>query len=156
MFCKRRILSRRKLVKCGIPQGSILGPLLFLILVGKIKYSSARLFADGTTLTVSGKSIHDAEAAINRDLANVKQWVSANKLLLNLVKTEYLLRPIGSRHNIKTLFSEPIVHVGDKLIKRVRETKALGVYVDEFSSCKIKLIKMSHRKLGRSESYNLL
>ena len=53
------------------------------------------MFADDTTLTASGKSVLDAEMAINHDLANIKQWLSANKLSLNLVKTEYLL--IGSR-----------------------------------------------------------
>ncbi|CAB4001579.1 Hypothetical predicted protein, partial [Paramuricea clavata] len=84
-------LSGTKLVTCGIPQGSILGPLLFLIyindLLNSLEYSSTRMFADDTTLTVSGKSIHDVEVAINHDLTNVKQWLSANRLSLNLVKT---------------------------------------------------------------------
>ena len=91
------------------------------------------MFADDTTLTVPGESVLDAEVAINHDLANIKQWLSANKLPLNLVKTEYLL--IGSRHNINNLSHAPKVHVGDIPIKRVKETKALGVYIDKFLSC---------------------
>ena len=68
--------------------------------------------------------------AINHDLASIKQWLSANKLSSNLFKKEYSL--IRSRHNINNLFHAPRVHVGDIPIKRVRETKALGVYIDEF------------------------
>ena len=69
---------------------------------------------------------------VNHDLANIKQWLSANKLSLNLVKIEYLL--IGSRHTINNLFHAPKVHVGDIPVKRGRETKALGAYIDEFLS----------------------
>ena len=90
------------------------------------------MFADDTALTTSGESVVDAEVAINHDLANIKQWLSANKLSLNLVKTEYLLT--GSRQNINNLFHAPKVHVGDTPIKRVKETKALGVYIDDFLS----------------------
>ena len=130
------VLSGSKTVMCGIPQCSILGPLLFLIYIndlpGSLEFSSARMFADDTTLTVSGESVLDAEVAINHDLANIKKWLAANKLSLNLVKTEYLL--IGSRHNINNLFHVAKVHVGDIPIKRVKETKALGVYIDEFLS----------------------
>ena len=99
-----------------------LGPLLFLIYInnlpGSLGFSSARMFADDTTLTASGESVLDAEVAINHDLANIKQCLSANKLSLNLVKTEYLL--IGSRHNINNLFHAPKVHVVVLTLKRLR------------------------------------
>ena len=91
------------------------------------------MFADDTTLAASGELVLDAEVAINHDLANIKQWLSANKLSLNLVKTEYLL--IGSRHNINNLFHAPKVHVGDIPIKRVKETKALGDIILEQDAC---------------------
>jgi hypothetical protein len=90
------------------------------------------MFADDTTLTISGTSLHDVEVAINHDLSNVNQWLCANKLSLNLVKTEYIL--IGSRHNINNILATPKVFVGEIPIKMVRETKALGVYIDEFLS----------------------
>ena len=134
---------------------SHVGPLLFLIYIndlpGSLGFSSARMFADDTTLTASGESVLDAEVAINHDLANIKQCLSANKLSLNLVKTEYLL--IGSRHNINNLFHAPKVHVGDMPIKRVEETKALGVYIDEYLSWNkhIEIFRRkSHPALGRS------
>ena len=87
------------------------------------------MFADDTTLTASGKSIPELEAAINYDLANVKRWPTSNKPSLNLIKTEYLL--IVSRHNINDI-SVPNVSVRDVPIKRVKETKALGVCINEF------------------------
>ncbi|CAB4025578.1 Hypothetical predicted protein [Paramuricea clavata] len=115
-------LSGTNLVICGIPQGSILGPLLFLIYINDLpnglEYSSTRMFAHDTTLTVSGKSIQDVEVAINHDLSNVKQWLSANRLSLNLVKTEYLL--IGSRYNINNLLAAPNVFVCDTPTKKGR------------------------------------
>ena len=142
------VLSCSKSVTCDVPQGSILGPLLFLIYIndlpGSLEFSSARMFADDTTLTASGESVLDAEVAINHDLANIKQWLSANKLSLNLVKTEYLLN---------NLFHAPNVHVGDIPIKRMKETKALEVYIDEYLSWNkhIEIIsKKSHPALGRS------
>ena len=113
---------------------SILGPLLFLIYINDLprsfEYSSPRMFADDTTLTVSGKSIQEVEGAINHDLASIKCWLFSNKLSLNLVKTEYLL--IGSRYNINNLLTAPNVYVGDTPINRVRVTKALGAHIDEF------------------------
>ncbi|CAB3980152.1 RNA-directed DNA polymerase from mobile element jockey-like [Paramuricea clavata] len=121
-------LSGTKLVTCGIPQGSTLGPLLFLIYINdlpnSLEYSSTRMFADDTILTVSGKSMQDVEVAINHDLTNVKQWLSANRLSLNLVKTEYLL--IGSRYNINNLLAAPNVFVGDTPIKKLGMSNISG------------------------------
>ena len=69
------------------------------------------------------------ERTINLDLLNVKEWLLANKLSLNIVKTEHLL--IGSPNNIKHFSSEPNVCLGNDSIERVQVTKALGVQLDE-------------------------
>ena len=63
------------------------------------------MFADDTTLTVCGKSSQDLSLAMNHDLNKVSDWLMANKLSLNLSKTEYML--IGSRHNINNLTEKP-------------------------------------------------
>ena len=90
-----------------------------------LQFTSARLFADDTNITASGKSIEEVEWSINLDLLNVNRWLSANKLSLSIVKTEYLL--IGSPHDVKHLSSEPNVLVDNESIKRVGVTKALGI-----------------------------
>ena len=113
-------LSNSRIVNCGV------GPLLFLLYINNLpkclQSTSARLFADDKNITASGKSIEEVERTINLDLLNVKEWLSANKLSLNIFKTEYLL--IGSPHNIKHVSSEPNVLVDDISIKRVRVTKS--------------------------------
>ena len=127
-------LSTLKYLKYGVPQGSILSPLLFLIYINDLpnclQHSTVRMFADDTNITVSGKSIKEAEVAVNADLNNIREWLLSNRLSLNLVKTEYLL--IGSRHNINTLEEQPSVFIGDEPIKGVQVTKTLGVKIDQF------------------------
>ena len=87
-------------IECGISQGSILGPLFFLIYVNDLpqclNHATAQLFADDTSLTVAGISIQEIESNMNRDLAYVDEWLLANSLSLNVVKTEFILY-IGSK-----------------------------------------------------------
>jgi hypothetical protein len=59
------------------------------------------LFADDTNLTVSGNSITDLETAVNSDLEKLRKWLIANKLSLNVAKTEFML--IGSKQIIKSI-----------------------------------------------------
>ena len=128
--------SKCKSVRCGIPQGSILGPLFFLVYINDLpnclSYCTPRMFADDTTLTVCGKSSQDLSLAMNHDLNKVNDWLMANKLCLNLSKTEYML--IGSRHNINNLTDKPCISVGGKHLKQVILTESLGVYIDQFLS----------------------
>jgi hypothetical protein len=77
---------------------------------------------------VSGKSIEEAEVAVNADLNNIREWLLSNRLCLNLVKTEYLL--IGSRYNISTLEEQPRVFIGDEPIKGHKlATKIFIIYI---------------------------
>ncbi len=72
-----------------------------------------------------GKTINEAE-----DLEHVRQWLFANGLCLNMVKTEYLLT--GSKYNNRTLAEEPCLFIGHKPVKRVLVTKTLAVNTDQF------------------------
>ena len=88
------------------------------------------MFADDTSLTAYGKSIEGIELGLNEDSEKIRLWLQANKLSLNVAKTEYML--IGSRQRLAKLPLEPNTYVlGVSRIKRVRDTKILGVYIDE-------------------------
>ena len=71
----------------------------------------------------------DIEFYLNQDLANVNQWLIANKLTLNQSKTEFML--IGSRQRLRTFQSAPNLTINGTPIKQVSQAKSLGVYVDE-------------------------
>ena len=78
----------------GVPQGSILGPLLFLIFVNDFKKSTsldAIMFADDTNLFYSHKNIVTLFETVNNELYNINLWFQANKLSLNTKKTKFVL-----------------------------------------------------------------
>ena len=84
------------LIKCSVPQGSILGSLLFLLYINDLpeclKNTRPRLLADDTNLTASSHSIADIEIAVNSDLENLRNLIMANKLSLNdVAKIEFML-----------------------------------------------------------------
>ena len=114
----------------GVPQGSILGPLLFLIYINDIVNSSNVLsfvlFADDTKVYVQTDSIDSAIEILNTELAKVALWFDSNKLTLNVTKTQMIML---SRKKILTPQNEVILR--NEVVQRVNKAKFLGVIVDQ-------------------------
>ena len=108
-------------IKCGVPQGSILGPLLFLIYINDLphvcKSSEVVLFADDTNVTALGQ----VNVAIENDISYLNYWLNANKLVINMDKTVQM--------NIKTSNSMTF-QLNSCAIKTEPVCKYLGIYVD--------------------------
>lgn len=121
-------------VKCGVPQGSILGPLLFLIYVNDLANVSSLLkpimFADDTNLFFSHKNIKTLFETVNHELIKIAEWLKANKLSLNVDKTTYtLFHKPRFKDNIPLRL--PNIFIENKSIKQANATKFLGIIIDE-------------------------
>ena len=98
------ITSNFENITCRVPQGSCLGPLLFLLYINDLpcvlKCSKVTMYADDTSLAHSAKDIKDITTndIMNAELENLKVWLHGNKLSLNVAKTTSML--IGTRHTI--------------------------------------------------------
>ena len=91
--------------------------------------TTSRLFADDTNLTAVGETVDEVEGRADIDMGNVRKWLCANKLSLNIGKTEYIL--IGSRNKTNSIDTERGIKIENQVIKKVRNTKVLGVKLDE-------------------------
>ena len=87
-------------ITCGVPQGSILGPLLFIIYINDLPNASkvvkTFLFADDTSLFYSHKDRNQTIAVMNYELTKIMDWLKANKLSLNIAKTNYWVAVYGN------------------------------------------------------------
>ena len=124
--------SEYKKVLCGVPQGSILGPLLFILYMNDIsslkENNQMLLFADDTNLLYTGKELKSLIPKINSSLDKIYNWFSTNKLSLNVEKTNYIL---FHRARQKLPDSSPTIQIDSKTVSRVSVTKFLGIYLDQ-------------------------
>ena len=137
-------LSGDHFLTCGIPQGTILGPLLFLIYINDLPNcllnSVPRMYADDTHLTFASNNILNINTVLNEDLARVEKWLIANKLTLNASKTEVML--IGSRQRLSTFHNPLSLIVDGAPISQVSSTKSLGVHIDQNLSWNVHVEKL--------------
>ena len=98
-------ISSKKSITCGVPQGSILGPLLFLLYINDLPNCSSLLhyllFADDTSLFISGKNINDLVHMMNNELSKITDWLECNRLSLNIKKTKFMIFSSKRPYTIK-------------------------------------------------------
>ena len=134
------VLSTEQYVSCGIPQGSILGPILFIIYINDfpkcLRHTTLGMFADEAYITTAHEEISTIECSLNSDLIAVHNWLKTNKLSCNTSKTSYMT--IGSRQNLANakfmnleLDNRPIEHkpstTWDNQIKHISSKVSNGL-----------------------------
>ena len=127
----KSVQSQSLTITCGVPQGSVLGPLLFLIYMNDVSRCSKKLsfilFADDTNLFYSHKNVDILYNTMNQELKNITSWLSCNKLSLNVKKTHFMVFKT-KRKKLDQVFE---IKINDQQIDKVNYTKFLGLYIDD-------------------------
>ena len=132
--------SNLREMTCGVPQGSVLGPLLFLLFINDMPLATelfTLLFADDTTYQLSGNNLSELYANANIELEKAATWFKSNKLTLNVKKTKYIL---FRSKNMDVDWTNLNLKLGSELVDRIgngckeNSFKFVGHYLDEFIS----------------------
>ena len=122
--------SEMSSIAYGVPQGSVLGPLLFLLYINDFNSSAEgiefHLFADDSNLFYSHKNVHSLEEKLNHELININEWLRANKLSLNVEKSNFV---IFHPHQKKVPFSVNL-KICNKCLEGKKCFKYLGIFID--------------------------
>ena len=125
-------------VKCGVPQGSTLGPLLFLLYINDLRFCLEKVtsnhFADDTCIIYNNtikNNINNLETILNKELKSVLEWLNANRLSLNIKKTKLLI--FHSKWK-KTNYDVLSIKLNEVKLYPDRQVKHLGIIIDNYLS----------------------
>ena len=124
-------------INCGVPQGSCLGPIFFLLHINdlpfSLKNSEVTMYADDTSISFPSKNIDKLNETLNSDVDSLKQWLEGNKRFLSLIKRQAMV--IDSRPNLKKISDKlvptPSFAIGNSHIDVVANAKYLGLKLDK-------------------------
>lgn len=126
------VLSDTKIINIGVPQGSILGPILFLLYINDLPHClspemECLLYADDTTIFTSLTSIEVITEQLNSDLCNLNVWCQKNNLIINPAKTQFMI--FGSR----VQYTDSItIKVNSHPILCMAQSSFLGIQLDRY------------------------
>ena len=125
------VTSEIKNITCGVPQGSVLGPLLFLIYINDLPNISKKLtfflFADDTNIYYESKNLKEIEKTVNEELKKLSLWLNINRLALNVAKTNFVIFRSCQKfldHNVTLVMNR-------KALQQKDHVKYLGVLLDQ-------------------------
>ena len=131
-----------------MPQGSVLGPLLFLLYINDLPNVSKKLtfylFADDTNIYFDSPDLFNLQKTVNKELCKIKRWLQSNRLALNIDKTNFVLFHSSSKKITEFI----TIKIGRKKIKQENHVCFLGVLLDSTLSWKTHIAELS-KKLSR-------
>ena len=135
-------------ISCGVPQGSVLGPILFLIYINDLPNISNKLkfflFADDTNIYLEGNDLSNLEKTMNKELKKLYEWLCLNRLSLNISKTNFII------FSPPNTFKKPVtIKIAKKAISEAKYVKYLGVLIDSNLSFKYHIEELT-KKVARA------
>jgi len=135
------VCSNELNIKTGVPQGSLLGPLLYLLYIMNIPkhkmISSYNIYADDTNLIAKSKTLDELEKTINKDLRLLSEWLDLSELAINVKKTNYIIFKVPNKK-----YNQIELKINGSTIQNVSCVKYLGIYIDEFLKWDKQIVKI--------------